>query len=139
VPLMPKRVKYRKSQRGRVRGVAPRGNYVAFGDYGLMCLEQGWLSAQQLEAARVVLSRGLGPHGRYWCRVFPHKAVTATAAETRMGGGKGAVEYWAAVCKPGTVLFELAGVPIHTARELLRKQASKLPVRTKFIARRPTA
>lgn len=136
MPLMPKRVKYRKNQRGRVKGVATRGNYVAFGDYGLMCLERGWLSAQQIEAARVVLSRGMGSQGRYWIRVFPHKAVTATAAETRMGGGKGAVEYWAAVVKPGTVLFEIAGIPEQTARDLMRRQAGKLPLRVKFVTRR---
>jgi large subunit ribosomal protein L16 len=134
--LMPKRVKYRKSQRGRVRGVATRGNYVAFGDYGVMAMEAGWISGQQLEAARVVLSRSLGPQGRYWCRVFPHKAVTALAVETRMGGGKGAVEYWAAVAKPGTILFEVAGVPEAVAREVFRLQAGKLPLRVKFIARR---
>jgi large subunit ribosomal protein L16 len=136
--LMPKRVKYRKTQRGRIRGVATRGNYVAFGDYGIMCLEPGWVDARQLEAARVVLSRALGTQGRYWCRVFPHKAVTAQAAETRMGGGKGAVEYWAVVCKPGTILFEVGGIPEAMAREIFRLQSGKLPVRVKFVARRHT-
>jgi large subunit ribosomal protein L16 len=94
------------------------------------------VSAQQLEAARVVLSRAMGTQGRYWCRVFPHKAITATAAETRMGGGKGAVEYWAAVVKPGTILFEVAGIPESMAREVFRKQSGKLPIRAKFVARR---
>lgn len=136
--LMPKRVKHRKSQRGRIRGMATRGNYVAYGDYGCMALEAGWLSAQQIEAARVVLSRGLGTEGRYWIRVFPHKSVTATAAETRMGKGKGEVEYWAAVVKPGTILFEIGGIPLLLARELFRKQAGKLPVKIKFVTRRPT-
>jgi large subunit ribosomal protein L16 len=135
--LMPKRVKYRKSQRGRIRGVATRGQYVAFGQYGLMALECGRISGQQLESARVVISRALGTQGRYWCRVFPHKPYTATAAETRMGGGKGAVEYWAAITKPGTVLFEVAGVPESVAREIFRLQAGKLPIRVKFVSRRP--
>lgn len=134
--LMPKRVKYRKSHRGRIRGQASRGNYVAFGEYGIMSLDPGWVSAQQLEAARVVLSRAMGTQGRYWCRVFPHKAITATAAETRMGGGKGAVEYWAAVVKPGTILFEVAGIPEAMAREVFRKQSGKLPIKVKFVARR---
>src|SRR5881392_1125276 len=118
--LMPKRVKYRKSQRGRIRGNATAGNYVAFGDYGMQAMEPGWLTAQQLEAARVVLSRALGTDGRYWCRVFPHKSVTAIAAETRMGKGKGEIEYWAVVVKPGTVLFEVAGIPEAQAREAFR-------------------
>jgi large subunit ribosomal protein L16 len=134
--LMPKRVKYRKSQRGRIRGNATAGNYVAFGDYGMQAMEPGWLTAQQLEAARVVLSRALGTDGRYWCRVFPHKSVTAIAAETRMGKGKGEIEYWAVVIKPGTVLFEVAGIPEAAAREAFRLQSGKLPFRMKFLKRR---
>ena len=134
--LMPKRVKYRKSQRGRIRGNATAGNYVAFGDYGIQATECGWLTAQQLEAARVVLSRTIGNEGRYWCRVFPHKSVTAIAAETRMGKGKGEIEYWAVVIKPGTVLFEVAGVPEMAAREAFRLQSGKLPFRMKFLKRR---
>jgi large subunit ribosomal protein L16 len=134
--LMPKRVKYRKSQRGRIRGNATAGNYVAFGDYGMQSMEPGWLTAQQLEAARVVLSRALGTEGRYWCRVFPHKSVTAIAAETRMGKGKGEIEYWAVVIKPGTVLFEVAGIPEAAAREAFRLQSGKLPFRMKFLKRR---
>ena len=134
--LMPKRVKYRKSQRGRIRGNATAGNYVAFGDYGMQAMEPGWLTAQQLEAARVVLSRALGTDGRYWCRVFPHKSVTAIAAETRMGKGKGEIEYWAVVIKPGTVLFEVAGIPEAAAREAFRLQSGKIPFRMKFLKRR---
>jgi len=136
--LMPKRVMHRKTQRGKVRGNATRGNYVAFGDFGCMALDAGWVTAQQLEAARVVLSRSLGNEGRYWCRVFPHKPVTAKPAETRMGSGKGDVAYWAAVIKPGTILFELAGVPEAVAKEIFRKQSGKLPLRMKFVTRRPT-
>jgi large subunit ribosomal protein L16 len=134
--LMPKRVKYRKSQRGRIRGNATAGNYVAFGDYGIQALEPAWMSAQQLEAARVVLSRFIGTEGRYWCRVFPHKSITAIAAETRMGKGKGEIEYWAVVVKPGTVLFEVAGIPEASAREAFRLQSGKLPFRLKFLKRR---
>ncbi|MGD0093709.1 MAG: 50S ribosomal protein L16 [Planctomycetota bacterium] len=134
--MMPKRVKYRKSQRGRIRGFATSGNYVAFGDYGLQAMQPGWLSAQQIEAARVVISRFLGTEGRYWCRIFPHKSITAIAAETRMGKGKGEIEYWAAVVKPGTVLFEIAGMTEAAAREAFRLQSGKLPIRTKFVRRR---
>ncbi len=136
--LMPKRVKYRKTQRGRIRGNATKGNYVAFGDYGIMALEPHWITARQIEAARVVLSRFVGSEGRYWCRIFPHKSVTATAAETRMGKGKGEVDYWAAVVKPGTILFEVSGVPENLAREAFRLQSGKLPIRVKFVKRRPT-
>ena len=134
--LMPKRVKYRKTQRGRIRGNATRGNYVAYGDYGVMALEPGWISSRQIEAARIVLSRFLGTEGRYWCRIFPHKSVTATAAETRMGKGKGEVDYWAAVVKPGTVLFELSGLPEDMAREAFRLQSGKFPIRVRFAKRR---
>ena len=134
--LMPKRVMYRKSQRGRIRGNATAGNYVAFGDYGIQATQPGWLAANQLEAARVVLSRFIGTYGRYWCRVFPHKAITAIAAETRMGKGKGEIEYWAAVIKPGTVLFEVSGIPETSAREAFRLQSGKLPFKTKFLKRR---
>jgi len=134
--LMPKRVKYRKSQRGRIRGNATAGNYVAFGDYGIQATQPGWLYARQLEAARVVLSRFVGTDGRYWCRVFPHKSITAIAAETRMGKGKGEIEYWAAVIKPGTILFEVAGIPEASAREAFRLQSGKLPFKMKFVKRR---
>ena len=136
--LMPKRVKYRKSQRGMIKGLATRGNYVAYGDYGVMALEPAWLTAQQIEAARVVLSRGMGTVGKYFIRVYPQKPITKKPAETRMGGGKGNVEIWAAVIKPGTILFEVAGVPESVAKELFRKQSGKLPIKVKFVTRRPT-
>jgi len=136
--LMPKRVMYRKTQRGRIRGNATSGNYVAYGDYGLMAMEPAWIQANVLEAARVVLSRALGTDGRYWARVFPHKPVTAKPAETRQGSGKGEVEYWCTVVKPGTILFELTGVSESAAREIFRKQSGKLPIRVKFVSRRPT-
>ena len=134
--LMPKRVKHRKSQRGRIRGNATAGNYVAFGDYGIQAMQPGWLDARQLEAARVVLSRFIGTEGRYWCRVFPHKSVTAIAAETRMGKGKGEIEYWAAVIKPGTVIFEVSGIPEASAREAFRLQSGKMPFKMRFLKRR---
>ena len=135
--LMPKRVKFRKSQRGRIRQKSTSGDYVAFGDYGLMSLEMGMISAQQLEAARVVCSRYLGGLGKYWVRIFPHKSMTARAAETRMGKGKGEVSKWVAVVKPGVILFELGGVDETAAREVFRRQAGKLPVKTKMVKRRP--
>lgn len=134
--LMPKRVKYRKSQRGKIRGKATRGNTVAFGDYGLQSLERAWITAQQIEAARVALNHFLGGQGRYWIRIFPHKSFTSTPAETRMGKGKGEIARWCAIVKPGTVLFELAGVDAELAREAFRRQSGKLPVRCKMIHRR---
>jgi large subunit ribosomal protein L16 len=133
---MPKRVKYRKPQRGRIRGFSSRGNYVAFGDYGLMALEPGWITAQELESARIVLARFLGSSGRYWCRIFPHKAITARAAESRMGKGKGNIAKWVAAVKPGMILFEVTGIPEMAAREVFRLQSGKLSVRVKFLARR---
>jgi large subunit ribosomal protein L16 len=139
MPLMPKRVKFRKSQRARIRGHATRGNRVSFGDWGLQSLERGWISARHLEAARVACARFLGTQGRYWLRLFPQKPISAKPAETRMGKGKGEVEFWAAVVKPGTVMFEVGGVPEDLAREALRRQASKLPVRTRMIKRRREA
>lgn len=135
MPLMPKRVKFRKTQRGRIRGSATRGNRVSFGDFGVQALERGWVTAQQIEAARVVASRYLGNDGKYWIRVFPHKSVSAKPAETRMGKGKGDVKYWVAVVKPGTVLFELGGVPESMAREVFRRQSAKLGVRVRMIRR----
>jgi large subunit ribosomal protein L16 len=137
--LMPKRVKYRKSQRGKIRGKATRGNTVAFGLYGLQALEPGWITAQQIEAARITLNRFLGGQGRYWIRIFPHKSVTATPAETRMGKGKGEIDFWCAVVKPGTVLFEIDGVNEELAREAFRRQSGKFPVRCKMIKRRTHA
>ena len=133
--LMPKRVKYRKSHRGKVRGKAQRGNFVAFGDYGLMSLERGWINARQIEAGRVASSHFLGGEGKIWIRMFPHKSVTSTPAETRMGKGKGEIEFWAAVIRPGTILYEIGGVPEDFARQALSRTAHKMPVRCKFVRR----
>ena len=136
MPLMPKRVKFRKMQRGRVHGKATRGNRLAFGDYGLQALERAWLSAQQIEAGRMAITHFLHREGKLVIRVFPHKSVTSTAEETRMGKGKGEPDYWAAIVKPGTVLFELGGVPEGYAREALARAAHKMPVKTRLIRRR---
>ena len=136
MPLMPKRVKFRKFQRGRIRGQATRGDRVSFGDYGLQSLDRGWVTAQQIEAARVAASRCLGLDGKYWIRIFPHKSVSAKPAETRMGKGTGDVSFWAAVVKPGTVLFEVGGVPETVAREVFRRQAGKFSVRVRMLKRR---
>lgn len=134
--MMPKRVKYRKTQRGVVRGRATRGNFVAFGDFGLQSLQAGWIKANVLESGRVAAVRG-APEGRVYIRVFPHKSVTSTPEETRMGTGKGEPDYWCAVVKPGSMLFEIGGgVPELQARETLKKVAHKLPVRTRFVRRR---
>jgi large subunit ribosomal protein L16 len=134
--MMPKRVKYRKTQRGVVRGRATRGNFVAFGDFGLQSLQAGWIKANVLESGRVAAVRG-APEGRVYIRVFPHKSVTSTPEETRMGTGKGEPDYWCAVVKPGSMLFEIGGgVPETQARQTLKKVAHKLPVRTRFVRRR---
>jgi large subunit ribosomal protein L16 len=133
--LMPKRVKYRKVHRGRRRGVASRGNQVSFGDYGLQALGPAWLSSRQIEAARRAIVRYLRRGGKLWIRVFPDHPVTARAAETRMGGGKGAVEFWAAVVRPGLMLFEVAGVSETEAREAMRLASQKLPIPTQFMRR----
>jgi len=137
MPQMPKRVKFRKSQRGKVKGNAARGNKVSYGEYGLQSLEGGWLSAEAIEAGRITAAHTVRGEGRLYIRVFPHKSVTAIPAETRMGKGKGEPEYWAAVVKPGMVLFEIAGLPEPTARECLAKVAYKMPFRCRFISRRP--
>ncbi len=136
--MMPKRVKFRKSQKGRVKGNATRGNYVAFGEYGLQSLEPGKVSAQTIEAGRVVASQSTKGGGKVYIRIFPHKSVTSIPAETRMGKGKGEVEFWAAVVKPGTILFELAGVSEEVARATLARVAYKMPVACRFVMRRPT-
>jgi len=136
VPLMPKRVKHRKSQRGRIRGNATRGNYVAFGEFGLQALGPAWLTARQVEAARVAATHFLHREGKLFMRIFPHKPVAAKPLETRMGKGKGETEYWAAVIKPGMVLYELGGVPEDVAKQALNRAARKLPVPTRFIHRR---
>ena len=133
--LLPKRVKRRKQQRGRMKGPATRGNFVAYGDFGLQALEPGWITANQIEAARIAMTRHIKRGGKVWIKIFPDKPVTAKPAETRMGSGKGSPDYWVAVVKPGRVLFEIAGVPEATAREALRLASHKLPIKTKFIKR----
>jgi large subunit ribosomal protein L16 len=134
--LMPKRTKYRKAQRGRRRGVAQRGSNVDFGQFGLKALEPCWLTNRQIEAARVALTRHIKRGGKIWIRIFPDKPVTKKPAETRMGKGKGAPEFWVAVIKPGRVLFEIEGVSEGMAREALRLAANKLPLKTKFVTRK---
>ncbi|MBI1832693.1 MAG: 50S ribosomal protein L16 [Planctomycetes bacterium] len=138
MPQMPKRVKFRKNQRGKVKGNATRGNYVAFGEFGLQALEGGWLSAEAIEAGRVTASHFMRGEGRLYIRVFPHKSVTAIPLETRMGKGKGEPEYWAAVVKPGLILFEVAGIPEASARECLARVAYKMPFKCKLVPRRPS-
>jgi large subunit ribosomal protein L16 len=135
MPLMPKRVKYRKTQRGSRRGVASRATKIDFGAFALQTLERAWITNTQIEAARVALTRNMKRKGKLWIRMFPDKSVTARPPETRMGKGKGAPEYWVAVIRPGTVLFELDGIPESLARESLRLAADKLPIRTRFIVR----
>jgi len=136
--LMPKRVKFRKIQRGRVRGNATRGNTVEFGEFGLQSLEPAWLNAKCIEAARVTASHFVRGEGRLYIRVFPSKSVSGRPPETRMGKGKGEPEFWAAVIKPGSVLFELSGIPEETARVCFSRIAHKLPFRCRFVKRRPT-
>jgi large subunit ribosomal protein L16 len=133
--LMPKKVKYRKQQRGRMRGLAWRGSTVAFGDYGLMALEPVWLTDRQIEAARVALTRGIKRGGKVWIRVFPDKPITKKPQETRMGKGKGAPEGWVAVVKPGRILFEMNGVSAVEAQAAFRLASAKLPMKVKFAAR----
>ena len=133
--LLPKRVKYRKQQRGRMKGRATRGNTVAYGEYGLQALEPAWITSQQIEAARIAMTRYTKRGGQVWIKIFPDKPVTEKPAETRMGSGKGSPEYWVAVVKPGRVLFELADVNEEIAREALRLAMHKLPVKCKFVKR----
>jgi len=133
--LMPKRTKYRKQMRGRMTGKAYRGATISFGDYGLQALEPVWMTSRQIEAARRAIVRYIRRRGKIWIRVFPDKPYTKKAAETRMGNGKGAVEYYVAVVRPGRILFEMGGVPEDLAREALRLAAAKLPIRTKFVKR----
>ncbi len=133
--LMPKRVKFRKAQRGRVRGLASRGNTLAFGEYGIQSLGPAWVSARQIEAGRVAVGHFLGTTGRLWIRIFPAKPITKKPAETRMGKGKAEPEFWAAVVKPGTVLYELGGVTEELARQAFSRVAQKMPVKTRFLAR----
>ena len=133
--LMPKRVKYRKMQRGRMKGVATRGNVVSDGDFGLQALEPAWITANQIEAARIAMTRYIKRGGQVWIKVFPDKSVSKKPAETRMGSGKGSPEYWVAVVKPGRVLFEIAGVSEELAREAMRLAMHKLPIKCKFLTR----
>ncbi|MEE8331938.1 MAG: 50S ribosomal protein L16 [Acidimicrobiia bacterium] len=133
--LMPKRTKYRRVHRGRRKGYAKGGTRVSFGDYGLQSIEPGWITARQIEAARVAMTRHIKRDGKVWINIFPDKPVTEKPAETRMGSGKGTPEYWVAVVKPGRVMFEMSGVTEDLAREALRLAANKLPVQTKFVAR----
>lgn len=133
--LMPKRVKFRKQQRGRMRGNAKGGTDLNFGEFGLQALEPGWITSRQIEAARVAMTRHIKRGGKVWIRVFPDKPVTIKPAETRMGKGKGNPEYWVAVVKPGRVLFELEGVPVELAKEAVRRAGDKLPVKTRFLER----
>ena len=137
--LMPKRVKHRKQQRGRMKGKAQRGNFIAYGEYGLVATQPGWVTSNQIEAARQAMTRRTKRGGKVWIKIFPDKPITAKPAETRMGSGKGAPEYWVSVVKPGRVLFELAGIPEETAREALRLAAHKLPITTKFIKKEAVA
>ena len=134
--LMPKRVKFRKTHRGTMKGVATRGNKVSFGDYGLMATEYGWLSAREIEAGRVAATHMMGTEGRLYIRVFPHKSISAKPAEVRMGMGKGEPEYWAAVIRPGTILFELAGVNEEFAKQVFNNVAHKMSLRCKLVTRR---
>lgn len=133
--LSPKRVKYRKHHRGRMKGKACRGNRIAFGEFALQALEPSWVTDRQIEAARVAMTRHIRRGGKVWIRLFPDKSVTKKPAETRMGSGKGSPEYWVAVVKPGRILFEVAGVPEERAREAMRLAAFKLPMKTRFVAR----
>ncbi len=137
--LQPKRTKYRKMHKGRVRGVAQRGHTIAFGSFAIKSLETGWITSRQIEAARIAVTRAMKREGQVWVRIFPDKPITKKPAEVRMGKGKGAPEYWVATIKPGTIIFESTGVSLEVANEALRLAAQKLPVKTKFIVRRDYA
>ena len=133
--LMPKRIKWRKQQKGRLRGMAHRGSSIAFGEYGLQALEPAWITSRQIEAARVAISRSLGRGGKVWIRIFPDKPITIKPAETRMGKGKGNPEYWVAVVKPGRIMFEIEGVPRESAQLAIKLASRKLPIKVRFIER----
>ena len=133
--LLPKRVKYRRQQRGRLKGAAHRGNKVTYGNFGLVALEPAWITSNQIEAARIAMTRYIKRGGQVWIKIFPDKPITEKPAETRMGSGKGSPEYWVAVVKPGRVLFEMNGVDEATAREALRLASHKLPIKVKFVKR----
>lgn len=133
--LMPKRVKYRRVHRGRMKGKATRGNKISYGEFGLQALEPAWITSNQIEAARRAMTRYVKRGGNIWIKIFPDKPVTEKPAETRMGSGKGSPEYWVAVVKPGRILFEMGGIPEESAREAMRLAAYKLPIKTKFVTR----
>ena len=133
--LLPKRVKRRKVQRGRLKGTAHRGNQVTYGDFGLVALEPAWITSRQIEAARIAMTRSIKRGGQVWIKIFPDKPITQKPAETRMGSGKGSPEYWVAVVKPGRVMFEIAGVDEALAREAMRLAANKLPIKCKFVVK----
>ena len=133
--LMPKRVKRRKQMRGRLKGRALRGNKITYGDYGIVAMDPSWITSNQIEAARIAMTRYIKRGGQVWIKIFPDKPITAKPAETRMGSGKGSPEYWVAVVKPGRVMFELGGVPEETAREALRLATHKLPIKCKIVSR----
>jgi large subunit ribosomal protein L16 len=136
--MMPKRTKFRKAHRGRLKGHATRGNRVSFGDYGLQALDWGWITGRQIEAGRIAANRATGGQAKIWIRVFPHKPISAKPAEVRMGKGKGEVDYWAAEIKPGTMLYELAGVPEDKAKLAFKRVAHKMPVKVRMVRRLPT-
>jgi len=133
--LQPKRTKFRKKQKGRVKGIAQRGHDIAFGTFALKSLEPSWITSRQIEAARIALTRYMKREGKVWIRIFPDKPVTKKPAEVRMGKGKGAPEYWVAIVKPGTIMFEAEGVPVEVAREAMRLAAQKMPVAAKFVVK----
>ena len=133
--LLPKRAKYRKVQRGRMTGAASRGNKVSYGEYGIQALEPGWITGNQIEAARIAMTRYIKRGGQVWIKIFPDKPVTEKPAETRMGSGKGSPEYWVAVVKPGRIMFEMSGVPEADAKEAMRLASHKLPIKCKFISK----
>ena len=133
--LLPKRVKYRRVQRGRLKGVAHRGNKVSYGDFGLQALEPAWITSRQIEAARIAMTRYIKRGGKVWIKIFPDKPITEKPAETRMGSGKGSPEYWVAVVKPGRIMFEIGGVDEALAREAMRLASHKLPIKCKFVKR----
>ena len=134
--LAPRKIKYRKPQKGRMTGLAKGGDYVSFGTYGLKALEPGWITSRQIEAVRITISRRVRKIGKMWIRIFPHKSITKKPAETRMGKGKGSPEYWVAVVKPGRILFEIDGLDEETAKETFKQCGYKLPIKTKIVPRR---
>ena len=136
--LLPKRTKYRKLHRGRLKGLASRGNRVSFGDFGLQSMDWGWITGRQIEAGRIAANRATGGQAKIWIRIFPHKPITAKPAETRMGKGKGDVDYWAAAVRPGTILYELGGVPEEKAKLAFKRLAHKMPIKVKMVRRLPT-